>query len=155
MIDFLSCILGIQRVFSVYISFGVFWFGYNSRIFVAYTLFTVVRYFFVFEETVNLYRKVVIPVWDTNQYPNRHLPKMVLINQRLILQSLSYKFCLFANATHKINHARWNLTFTCKITPRVNFHYLLWVKFLSTQILIFSAQTPDLHIVKRKLAVTF
>ena len=31
-------------------------------------------------------------------------------------------FRLFANATHKINHARRNLTFTCKITPRVNFY---------------------------------
>ena len=77
--------------------------------------------FFVFEETVNLYRKVVIPVWYTNQYPNRHLPKMVLINQRLILRSLSYKFCLFANATHKINHARRNLTFTCKINTARQF----------------------------------
>ena len=41
-------------------------------------------------------------------------------------------FRLFANATHKIiNHARRNLTFTCKITPRVNFYYLLWSKFLA------------------------
>ncbi|MCI7087573.1 MAG: hypothetical protein MR954_07100, partial [Lachnobacterium sp.] len=31
-------------------------------------------------------------------------------------------FRLFANATHKINHARRNFTFTCKITPRVNFY---------------------------------
>ena len=49
---------------------------------------------------MNLYRKVVIPVWDTNKYPNRHLPKMVLINQRLILRSLSYKF-KFAELTPK------------------------------------------------------
>ena len=31
-------------------------------------------------------------------------------------------FRLFANATNKINHARRNFTFTCKITPRVNFY---------------------------------
>ena len=34
-------------------------------------------------------------------------------------------FRLFANTLHKINHARRNLTFICKITPRVNFYYLL------------------------------
>lgn len=106
MIDFLSCILGIQRVFPSIYPLGSFDLGITAEFSLLIPFFTVVRYFFVFEETVNLYRKVVIPVWDTNQYPNRHLPKMVLINQRLILQSLSYKFCLFANATHKINHAR-------------------------------------------------
>ena len=42
--------LGYTASFPVSIPFCVFWLGYNSRIFAAYTLFTVVRYFFVFEE---------------------------------------------------------------------------------------------------------
>ena len=41
------------------------------------------------------------------------------------------RFCLFRINLYKINHARRNLTFTCKITPRVIFLYLLCSKFLA------------------------
>ena len=44
--------------------------------------------------------------------------------------SMIRRFCLFRMNLYKINHARRNLTFTCKITPRVIFPYLLWGKFL-------------------------
>ena len=39
--------------------------------------------------------------------------------------SRSRRFCLFRMNLYKINHARRNFTFTSKITPRVNFYYLI------------------------------
>ena len=45
--------------------------------------------------------------------------------------SMIRRFCLFRMNLYKINHARRNFTFTGKITPRVNFYYLICSKFLS------------------------
>ena len=39
--------------------------------------------------------------------------------------SMIRRFCLFRMNLYKINHARRNFTFTSKITPRVNFYYLI------------------------------
>ena len=62
-------------------------------------------------DKMTLRENLTIESWGTGNYMTCRTPPSL--------------FRLFANATHKINHARRNLTFTCKITPRVNFYYLL------------------------------
>ena len=59
-------------------------------------------------DKMTLRENLTIESWETENYMTCRTPPSL--------------FRLFANATHKINHARRNLTFTCKITPRVNFY---------------------------------
>ena len=59
-------------------------------------------------DKITLRENLTIESWGTGNYMTCRTPPSL--------------FRLFANATHKINHARRNFTFTCKITPRVNFY---------------------------------
>ena len=69
--------------------------------------------------------------------------------------SMIRRFCLFRMNLYKINHARRNLTFTCKITPRVNFYYLLWGKFLACIRYDISIHRYRSKNVKKKISSSF
>ena len=79
-------------------------------------------------KTMTYRRKMKSRSWRNRE---NHDPQNEIENRTMFLpfcpvcRDAPSLFRLFANTLHKINHARRNLTFICKITPRVNFYYLL------------------------------